>query len=264
MAEDRDARVEAQHLVNALADLGAASGAFSDDDHEMRVAGKSGLTDAVDDVALKVHALFGDEHGRCAGRKADIERQMARVMAHDLDDGAAFMRLHRIAQAVDGFDSRIGRRVVANGVFGADDVVVDGRRDARHGNALLAQLDKAPEGAVAADTDDAVQTQQLAGRGRLLLALQRAEFLAAGGVEHRAAAIDDMRNAVCRQLDKVTVNQAVIAAADADALDPAESGGPHDRAHSGVHARRIAAGGQDADPFDCILHNKDSFFPCYF
>lgn len=55
-----------------------------------------------------------------------------------------------------------------------------------NGHAEAGQILRAAERTVAADGDDAVESEQLAGVGGLLLPLLRAEFLAAGGVEDRA------------------------------------------------------------------------------
>ena len=89
------------------------------------------------------------------------------------------MRLHRVAQAVDGLASGIGGRVIADGIIGADNVVVNRSRNADDRNALICKLYQPAERAVAADGDNAVQPKQLAGRGGLFLPLQRAEFIAA-------------------------------------------------------------------------------------
>ena len=186
---------------------------------------------------------------------------MPGVAPHDLHNRAALVRLHRVTQAVDRLHGGVGGGIVADGVVGADDVVVDRRRNAHHAHALLAQLHKTAERAVAADGDDAVQPQQLTGGGSLLLTLQRAELLAARGVEHRAAAVDDVRDALGVQLNEVAGDQTVVAAANADALDPAEGGGTHHRADRRIHTRRVAARGQHADPFDFrILSHKTSSF----
>ena len=245
--------------MDPLADLNRAARALGHDDHEVRVAGQARLADPVDDVPVKIDRLFRHQNGRCARSQTDIECQMARVAAHDLNHGAALVGLHRVTQTIDGLHGRIGGGVVADRVIRADDIVVDGRRDADDRDALLGQLHQTAERAVAADGDDPVQPQQLAGRCGLFLALQRAEFVAAGSVEHGAAAVDDMRNVVILQDGKISVDQAVVAAADADALNAHIRAGADDRADGRVHAGRIAAGSQHTDPFDCICHGIASF-----
>ena len=48
------------------------------------------------------------------------------------------MALGGVAQLIDGLDSGIHSRIVADGVFAAGDVVIDGAGQADAGNALVA------------------------------------------------------------------------------------------------------------------------------
>ena len=91
MSEDRHTRVKPQLLMDPLADLDRAARAFGNNDHEVRVAGQTRLPDAVNDVTVKIKRLFRHQNRRCTGGKPDIKCQMARVAAHDLNDGASLM-----------------------------------------------------------------------------------------------------------------------------------------------------------------------------
>ena len=207
---------------------------------------------------LKIELLFRNEHGRCARRQTDIERQMARVSAHDLDDRAALVRLHGVSETVDSLDGGVGRGVVADGVIGADDVIVDGCRYADNADPLLGKLLEAAERAVAADADDAVESQKLA-RGRCaLLTFECPEFFAAGCIEHRAAAVYNVVDAVFIEPDKIAVDESIESAPDADAVDAAVDGRADDRTDGCVHTGRVAAGGEHANSLDCIRHKKVS------
>jgi hypothetical protein len=106
------------------------------------------------------------------------------------------------------------------------------------------------EGTVAADGDDAVQTQELAGRDSLPLAFFRSEFLAAGSIQNGAAAVDDVADALFVQLDDITINKAVVASANTVALHAVEHGCTHDGTDTGIHTRRVTAAGQDTDSFN--------------
>ena len=246
--------------MDALADLDRAARALGDDDHEVRVAGQTRLTDASNDVTVKVHRLLRHQDCCCAGRQTDIQRQMARIASHDLDDRAALVRLHGVAQAVDRLDRRIGRRIKADRVVRADNVIVDRRRDTDDGNALLGQLHEATERAVTADGDDTLEAKQLTGRSRFLLAFQRAELVAARGIEHRAAAVDDMCDILVVQHHKIAVDQAIVTAADADAFDSHICARAHDRPDRSIHAGSIAAGGKYANALDCSFHIAEPSF----
>ena len=93
------------------------------------------------------------------GAAADprVERNPARVAAHDLDHHDAVVRFGRRVQPVD----RVGREATAESkpkrVGGADDVVVDRLGHADQRDAHLGELVGDGEGAVAADDDQAVE-----------------------------------------------------------------------------------------------------------
>ena len=163
------------------------------------------------------------------------------------------MGLHGVAQLVDALDGGVGGGVKADTVVGAGNVIVDRAGNSDDGNTIFGERQRAAEGAVATDGDDAVQTQQFAGVDGLFLPGFGHEFLAAGGVEHRAAAIDDVSDALFIQTDDVAVDQAVPAAADADDVNIHADGSTHDGTDGCVHAGGVAAAGQHADAPDGAL-----------
>ena len=87
-----------------------------------------------------------------------------------------------------------------------------------------------------------------------------ADEATAGGVQVTfTPMVDYVRDAVGVQLDKISVDQTVVAAADADAVDPEQIRCTYHCAHCCVHAGRVTAGGQYADPFYGITHKSTSF-----
>ena len=144
--------------------------------------------------------------------------------------------------------------------MGAADVVVNGGGDAHHAQGgtgcggLPGERQGAPEGAVAADGDDSVQPQQLAGGQSLVAALLGHKLFAPGRIEDGAALVNDVADAGGVHPDEIAVDQAVPAPADAHALDPLGQCGADHRAYCGIHARGIAAAGQNADPLYLVLH----------
>ena len=157
------------------------------------------------------------------------------------------MALHGVAQAVDALDGGVAGGVKADGVVGAAHIVVDGGGDAHHRHAEARQLQRAAEGPVAADGDDAVETQHLAGVDRPEPALLRKEVIAARGEKDRPAAGEDVTHAFTGEGDKVAVDKALPAAANADALNAVGKRRSGDGTHGGVHAGGVAAAGQYAD-----------------
>ena len=92
--------------------------------------------------------------------------------------------------------------------------------------------------------------------GRPRAALGRPEGVAAGRLEDRAAGLEDVGDALAVHLDEVAVAHARVAAADADDLEALGDGAAHGRPDAGVHAGRVAAGGEDADSLD-VGHGGD-------
>ena len=214
------------------------------------------MADLFGHLGMEIIGAFRHQHRRGPHGYAHIQGQISGVAAHDLHHGAALMGLHGVPQLVDALHRRVGGGVEADGVFGADNVVVDGAGDAHHGYAAFAELLGSPEGAVAADGHDAVQPQQLAHAGGLGLALRRAELLAAGGIENGAAAVDDAADAAGIHAVKIPVDEAGPAPADADALDAPIQSRAHHGPHRRIHARCVAAAGQHADSFHCAFCHK--------
>ena len=65
------------------------------------------------------------------------------------------MRLHGVSETVDSLDGGVGRGIVADGVVGADDIVINGGRNADNADALLGKFLEAAGRAVAAGGEHA-------------------------------------------------------------------------------------------------------------
>ena len=77
-----------------------------------------------------IERRFGDERDERAARQARPQRQMARVATHHLDDLHPMMRAGRRARALDDVGAGAHRRVEAERVVGAAEILVDRLRDA--------------------------------------------------------------------------------------------------------------------------------------
>ena len=60
------------------------------------------------DVNVEIQLTLGQADRSCADSAADLEREMTRAAAHDLNDRAALVRLHGVAQLVDALDRSVG------------------------------------------------------------------------------------------------------------------------------------------------------------
>ena len=260
MAQNGDTGVKPQMLFDLLAHIHGAGGTLGHHDHEVGFAPQPGCADLLSHVLFKVILMLRYQHSGGPHGYAHIQSQIPGVTAHDLHHGAAFVGLHGVPQTVNALHGGIGGGIEADGIVGADDVVVDGTRHAHHGHAESGQILRPPEGAVAADGHDAVQPQQLAGVGGLLLSLRRAELVAAGGVENGAAPVDDAADAAGIHGTDIPGDKARPAPADAHALDAVLHCRPHHRTDGGVHAGGVAAAGQHADAFHCTFHIRIPLF----
>ena len=248
VAQNGHAGIQCQFFLDALGNaVRAAVHALGHDDHEVGTAGQSGPADGFHHAGFKVQMLFRHDHHGGADSQTNGHGQVACVTAHNFYHGAALVRLHGIPETVNALQSGVAGGVVADGIAGAGNVVVDGAGDAHHGNASLGQCQQAVEGTVTADAHQGVQTQQLAGGHGLLLAFLGHKFLAAGRVQHGTAAAGNVTNAFKIQLHKVAVDQAVVAAANADDFNAQVQGHTNNGADGSVHAGGIAAAGQYAD-----------------
>ena len=206
----------------------------------MGAAIQPGLPDRLDQI-VDLRRPFGDQDRRRTGGQADGQGQIPSIAPHDLHDRAALMGLHRITQAVNAGDGRIGRSIEADAIAGTGNIIIDRRRDADDIDAEFRQRPGPTERAVAADGDHAVQPEEFAVVIRLLLPCRGAEFLAAGCIEHRAAPVDDMRDGQRVHPLDIPVDQAAPAPPDADALEPpvaCRSGRQRELPHSSPARRR--------------------------
>ena len=137
MAEHGHARVDGDLLLDAFGDVEGAACALRHDDHEMGKAIQTRGADLFDDLCVEIALVFGNQQRGRADGKTDVQRQMTGVAAHDLDYGAALVRLHRVAQLVDALDGGVGSGIKADAVVGAGNVVVDRAGNADDGNAVL-------------------------------------------------------------------------------------------------------------------------------
>ena len=91
MAEHSDTRLHPDGFMDLFPDLHRASGAFSHDDHKMGISRKARRPDSLHHIPLEVNLMLRHQHRRCADGNPDIQRQEARMPAHNLHYGAAFM-----------------------------------------------------------------------------------------------------------------------------------------------------------------------------
>ena len=99
---------------------------LGNDNNEVTLAGLLSLSDLVQNVVLHVEFLLRQQDRHSARSNGDVQSDVTRVAAHDLDDTAAVVALGGIAELIDHFQCGVHSRIVTDGVIGAGNIVVDG------------------------------------------------------------------------------------------------------------------------------------------
>ena len=211
--------------MDLAADVHGIARALGHHHHIMGGPGQAGPANLLHNIVLKIELPLGDQHGGSAHGDAHIQRQETGAPAHHLHDGAALVGLHSVPQLVDALNGGVAGSVEADGVVGAADIVVDGGGDTGHLELIAhfrspaGEVQRTPEGAVAADGYNRIQAQQFAGSQGLVLTGHVAEFVAAGRVQERTALVDDMADTGSVHADKIAADKAVPPSADTDAVN---------------------------------------------
>ena len=163
------------------------------------------------------------------------------------------MGLHGVAQFINAFNRSIACRVKADGVVSADNIVVNRAGHTDAGYAQAGQRLRTAERPVTAAADQPVNPEILTSIDCFLQPFFGHHFLAAGGVKHGAALTDNAVNAARRHLNDIAVNEAAVAPADTEYGNAMCRSCAHDSADHSVHARGVAAAGEDANPANGFL-----------
>ena len=131
-------------------------GAFRDDDDAEARAPSIALQQALGHQG-DVERDLGNENRVGAAGDAGVKRDPAGVAPHHFGHHDPAVRLRRRVQPVDGIGGEGDRGIEAETVGRADDVVVDGLRDADQRDAAFVELVSDRERAIAADDDERVE-----------------------------------------------------------------------------------------------------------
>ena len=177
-----------------------------------------------------------------------MQGNVAAVPSHDLHEGDLVVGLHGVAQGVDGPQHVVDGGIEADGGVGVGEIVVDGAGHADDTEVgERRQVGRAVERAVAADDDKAVDLVSVQHGGGLQHSLFGGEFLTAGGLQDRAAGLDDVGDGTPVHLENIIFIDALISSADAQHLRALREGTAHHGAHAGIHAGGVAPAGQNGN-----------------
>ena len=113
--------------------------------------------------AVEVDGLLGQENGVGATGDAGVPDHPTRVAAHDLHHQTSVVRAGGGVEAVDGLRGDGDGGVEPYGELGGIKVVVDGLGAAYGGHAQLGQPVEHPQGVLASDAHEGIDTQPLEG-----------------------------------------------------------------------------------------------------
>ena len=249
MSKHRHPGIQVDGVFDPGRNISGRACALRDNDHVMGKTVKPGLTDFFNHVSFKINGFLRNQHRSGAASQAHIHGKVSGIASHHLHDGAPLVGLHGVAKLVDALNGGIGSSVEANTVVGAADVIVDGTGDADDINAEFTEGSGTPESSVAANGNNAVQTQEFTGGNGLALAFFCHKLLAPGGIKDRTAAVDRVSDTLFIQADNIAVNETVPAPADAVAFQAVVNRGSDNCTDAGVHAGCVTAAGQDSNSF---------------
>ena len=166
------------------------------------------------------------------------------------------MALGSVAQFVDHFQRSVHRGIVADGVLGTGDIVINGAGQADHGNTAVCQCAGTTVGTVTANDDQCINAQLTALLSALILTFLGLELQAACRIQNGAASRDDVRNAAQVHFKALAVQQAIVAALNADHTEALVQACTDNGANCSIHTRSVAAAGQHTNRFDLLFHGK--------
>ena len=262
MTQNRCTGINAGTGLDLVCDLLRMADALGHDDDEMTLAGLLGLCDLIQNIALHVELFLRQQNSHSTRSDGHVQCNITGIAAHDLDHTAAVMALGGVAQLIDHFQRGIHRGIVADGIIRAGNIVIDGAGQADHRDAAVGQLTSAAVRTITANDHQCIDPQLAAFLGTLVLTFLGLELQAAGSVKDRTACRNDVRDTAQVHFKAFTVQQAVIAALNADHTVTLMQAGTDYGAHSSVHAGSITAACQHTNRFDLLFHTRDSLQFC--
>ncbi|CAL2072087.1 hypothetical protein GPN2_22421 [Streptomyces murinus] len=242
--------------------------ALGDADHGELLAPREALLDHLDQVR-GVEGPLGQADAVGAGGHAGLQRDPARVPAHDLDHHHPLVGLGGGLEAVHRLGGDAHRGVEAEGAVRGGDVVVDRLGHADDRETRVGEHPGRRQGALAADRDQRVDAELPDHVGGPLAGLPQPVPLQPGGAEDGAAQGQDAADRVQVEGPVVAVEQAPVAVLESnDLVVVLRHRAVHDRTDHGVQAGAVAACGENSDahravsPARCLVRASaflDSF-----
>ncbi len=136
MTENSRSGLDTGLFLYLFRNLLCAADTLGNDDDDMLLAIRANLFYTLDHLA-EITLHLGNENRSSSAGDTRVQRDMTRVSAHYLDNGAALMRMACVAQLVYQINNCIECGIVADSVLGTLDIVVDSPGDTYAGDSRL-------------------------------------------------------------------------------------------------------------------------------
>ena len=256
MTQNGHARIQINGIADFLCDFICITDAFGNDNHVVSETMESCLTQFFDDILFKVNFFFGNQNSGCAYGKAHIHSQETGITAHNFNDRAAFVGLHSITKFVDAFNGSICSGIKANAVIGTADVVINSTGNTDNIDAMLGKGTGTTESTIAANGNNAVQSQELTGGNSPFLTFFGHKLLAACSIENGTAAIDSTGYAAGVHFDNIAVDQTIPATTNTIDFNAMIQTGTHNCTDGSIHTGGIATTGKYTDTLDTHVNSS--------
>src|SRR5918994_1062264 len=187
-----------------------------------------------------------DQHDLSPPGYAAHERQVAAAATHHLDDVGSLVGACSVLYAVYGLKCGVERCVHPYGRVGGEDVVIYRCGDTHYLDPALLQPQRPRQAPLPTNHHEPFHACLLQPTGRKLLSFWGGKLRGTGGSQHRAAPLEDASYPTVVQRVEAALQQPSVAGFYPHDLPASGEGGACDRPHRSVHARCVAAAGQNS------------------
>src|SRR6185437_3146235 len=255
MSEYTDPRIgRGDAFLDDRGDVFRTPVAFGHDDDVHELFAPFFFQQAVHEL-LDIRFAFGDQDVLRARSDAAVERDITGVPAHHFDDEETIVGVRGVPDLIDGFYGGIHGRIETDGKIGTRNIFIDGAGKADTGDIeLFAEFMGAPEGTVAADDHQAIDTQFFEVGVGLFPAFVFKEFLTPCSFEYCSAALDDIGDAAAVHRYDIVFDHSAITPHDPKYLQSIINTGTNNGTDGCIHSRSITAGSEYANFSDFVFH----------
>ena len=177
-----------------------------------------------------------------------IHCQIARIASHHFHEEDALVTVRSIADSVHTFHDSVHRCVVADGCVCTIQVVIYRTRQTDYRDVKLhTEIAGTGQRTVTSDDYKSINLLTFASLVSLLHTLRSHEFHRTGSLQDSTSSVDDTADILCRQRLHFAIDESFVATIDTFDCEIIINTGTCHGTYSGIHARSVAARGQQSD-----------------